>query len=86
MLRLSSDSLLGGIFPRALADTFKYFKLWCKTNKTRDAKICPAEYVYSELPATLSVQSFSLISAFQLTFLLIGQTSMALKALWNFKY
>lgn len=33
MLRLSSDWLLGGILSRALADTFKYFRLQGMTNK-----------------------------------------------------
>lgn len=46
MLRLSSDSLLGGIFPRALADTFKYFKLWRKTNRTYIQR-CPWPCLFS---------------------------------------
>lgn len=36
MLRLSSDWLLGGILSRALADTFKYFRLQRKTNNKQE--------------------------------------------------
>lgn len=72
MLRLSSDSLLGGIFPRALADTFKYFRLWRKTNGTRDIQYvqrCPWPCLFSRPRLPIDTTRFDVLAA-----------------LWDFKY